>query len=159
MRALSRTTPANPIDCDADPRPISRAAGDSYPERVNEFELTASKDVVTIGGKIAFTLTNVGDAPQVIGEKYKYNILRQNDGWEPVYYTTQQAAWTDLGLHVYPGGGFRWPFTITSERIERRNGYNPAYHVCAPLKPGEYRFAFFGLGDNVVATRFTVKDP
>jgi hypothetical protein len=150
------TTPADPIDCGVDSHPVSLATDDLYPERVSGFKLTASKDVVTIGENITFTLTNDGANGQVVGEKYKYNILRQNDGWEPVYYTQGQASWTDLGVSVGPGGGFRWRFTVTKEGLERRNGHNPDYHVCSPLEPGEYRFAFFGLGDNTIATTFTV---
>jgi len=156
---LPTTTPADAIDCDADPHPISVAGGDSYPERVNGFELMASKDIVTIGETITFTLTNVGDDPRVAGEKYKYNILRQHDGWEPVYVTQSRAMWTDMGIRVYPSGGFRWTFTATSEGLERRNDYNPDYHVCSPLEAGEYRFAFFGLGGNTVATTFGVTNP
>lgn len=158
IRELPMTTPPDPIDCDDDPRPVSRAAGDSYPDRANEFELTASKGVVTIGERITFTLTNIGDNPRGIGEKYKYNILRQHDGWEPIYFTESQAGWTDLGVRVYPGGGFRWTFTATNDGLERQNGYNPAYHVCSALEPGEYRFAFFGLGGSTISTTFMITD-
>jgi hypothetical protein len=75
-----------------------------------------------------------------------------------VYYTISQAGYTDLGLYVSPGGGFQW-LTVTSEGLERQNDHNPTYYVCSPLEPGEYRFAFFGLGDTTVATKFTAKDP
>src|SRR6056297_3048217 len=129
IRELPMTPPTDPIDCDDDPHPVSVADGDSYPERANGFELTASKDVVTVGETITFTLTNVGDDPRAAGEQYKYNILRQDDEWEPVYVTQSRAGWTDLGIRVYPGGGFRWSFTATSEGLERRNDYNPDYHV------------------------------
>lgn len=159
MRELPMTAPSDRINCDADANPVSIADDDSYPERANGFELTASKDVVTMGEKITFALTNVGGAQQSTGEKFKYNILRQSDGWEPVYYTKGPAGYTDLGLYVSPGGGFQWPFTVTSKGLERQNDHNPTYYVCSPLEPSEYRFAFFGLGDNTVATRFTVKEP
>ncbi|WP_244621440.1 hypothetical protein [Haloarcula marismortui] len=59
---------------------------------------------------------------------------------------------------MYPGGGFRWTFTATNDGLERQNGYNPAYHVCSALEPGEYRFAFFGLGGSTISTTFMITD-
>ncbi|NLV11824.1 hypothetical protein [Haloarcula argentinensis] len=75
MRELPMTAPSDRINCDADANPVSIADDDSYPERANGFELTASKDVVTIGEKITFALTNVGGAQQSTGEKFKYTAL------------------------------------------------------------------------------------
>lgn len=160
MRELPTTPPDGTIDCDASPYPIRAGIAGPYPERAGGFELTASTNAVAIGDRITFTLTNVGDDTRVIGEKYKYNILRRGtDEWEPVFYTPEQAVYTDLGIRVRPGGGFRWPFVVDQDGLERKNGEaNMPYHVCSPLEPGEYRFAFFGLGDDAVATEFSVQE-
>lgn len=157
-RELSTTSPADPIDCDANPYPVTRADDNSYPEQINGFELTASKDTVSIGEAITFTLTNVGDERRGIGQKYKYNILRRDTEWKPIFYTQDQPVWTDLGINVRPGGEFRWPFTVDRKGLERQNGGNPSYHICFPLQPGEYRFAFFGVAGRTVATTFTVEN-
>lgn len=159
MRVLPTTSPEETLDCDGDLSPVARADANSYPEQSNGFELETSTDAVRIGDEITFTLTNVGDEPQLTGEIYKYNLLRRNDGWEPVFYTSGQTPWTDVGIQVNPGGGFRWPFTVEREGLERQNESNPTYYVCSPLEPGEYRFAFFGLGSNIVGTTFSVTEP
>lgn len=160
MRVLPTTPPEKSLDCDGDLSPVTLGDGNSYPERHNGLELEASADTVAIGDEITFTLTNVGDEPQDTGEIYKYNLLRRNDGWEPVFYISEQNPWTDVGIQVNPGGGFRWPFTVEREGLERQNESNPTYYVCSPLEPGEYRFVFFGLvGTNVVGTTFSVTEP
>lgn len=154
---LPATPPDETIDCGAAPHPVTVANSTSLPEQSNGFRLEASKETVTVDDEISFTLINDTDQPGAIGEMYKYNILRQGDGWEPVFYTPRQPAYTDLAIEVVPDGGYRWPFTVNQRGMERRNGHNAAYHVCSPIEPGVYRFVFFGLGDTPVGAKFTVE--
>jgi hypothetical protein len=111
----------------------------------------------TIGEKITLTLTNVGNEPRGIGEKYKYNIAREDDGWEPVFYTHPDVGGTDIGVTVHPDGGFRLLFTVSQDGLERQNDGNPSYYVCSSLPAGEYRFEFFGVEDALAVT-FTVQN-
>ena len=131
---------------------------DSYPERAAGLELTASTNSVTTGDEVTFSLRNVSSEEQSVGAIYKYNIQRrENDEWKPVYYTAA-SGWIDILNVIAPGTGFDWPFTFDRQELERENPGNAEHHVCSPLEPGTYRFAYWGLGNNdALATTFTVE--
>jgi hypothetical protein len=157
---LPRTPPEVDGDCGDDLEAVTFAASDAYPSTSSGIELTVSDQTVAIGDDVTFSLRNVGDEEKLLGQLYKYNILREADGgdWEPVYRIAELTTWTDLGILVAPGGGYDWPFTFTSDGLERKNGRsNPPYVVCSPLDPGTYRFAFFGAVDGeTLAVEFDV---
>jgi len=159
IETLPETSPESSVDCDDGTLDIlDEADRDSYSAQSNEFELQASTDTVAIGEEITFTLTNVGSEEQFIGEIYKYTIQhRENDEWTPIYYRPE-PQWTDFAPRVAPDGGYEWPFTFDQEGLEREHSSsNTPYYVCSALKPGTYRFVFWGL-ENPLSKRFTVKE-
>ena len=44
-----------------------------------------------------------------------------------------------------PGEGFRWELTFTQDGASDAVRHSPTYHVCAPLRSGEYRFVYWGV--------------
>lgn len=160
---LAETPPEVEADCGDDLPPVEFADSDSYPSAADGVELTASDETVAIGDDLTFALRNTGGEEVLLGEKYKYNVLRQSDtgDWEAVYRIAELTTWTALGIRVGPGGGYDWPFTFTRDGLERKNGKaNPPYVVCSPLEPGTYRFAFFGMADDeTLAVEFEVREP
>lgn len=128
-------------------------------------KLAASAEMIPIGDEITFSLRNVSDDPVEVGNIHKYNIRRQTDeGWEPIFQTPEKA-WLDDIETLLPDAGYDWPFTFTQQGLERN--HPPAgvsYHVCSPLEPGTYSFAFWGatsddVPEELLGTTFTVKSP
>jgi hypothetical protein len=159
IRVMSQEKPDGSIDCEADPEPITWGVDQSsLPSEDGGLRLIASKDEVAIGEEITFTMINRSDESEYTSQQSHFNIVRRNgeaSQWEPVYYTPRLTPWTDLGWEIYPGGGFRWPFTVSQEGLERDPKGAPPYFVCGPITPGEYRFVFFG---EELGVAFTVTD-
>lgn len=159
IRTLSREQPEEDVDCgDEDLQVVGSRTDESYPQRVDALELTASKSTVTIGNEITFSLRNVSDETQSVGAIYKYYFQRRDgDEWAPVYYA-QGPGWIDQINAIAPGGGFDWPFTFDREGLERENPGNSTHYVCSPINPGTYRFVFWGV-DGGLATTVTAESP
>lgn len=160
IEVLPQKPPEGDVDCGDESLTDVKLGGDSsHPQRTAGFELEASTDTVTVGDDITFELTYTGSEVRTIGEIYKYNIqYRNGDEWKRVY-ATPDPLWTDLGILVEAGAGYRWPFTFDREGLARRNGHgNPSYHVCPFPGSGTYRFVFDGLPDDAtVSVQFTVE--
>lgn len=134
-------------------------------QRHSGLELTASAETIAIGDEITFSLRNVSDEVAEVGNIHKYNIKRETEeGWEPIFQTPEKA-WLDDLERLFPGAGYDWPFTFTQQGLERN--HPPAgvsYHVCSPLEPGTYSFAFWGataddVPEELLGTTVTVESP
>jgi hypothetical protein len=134
-------------------------------QQIRGLELTASPETIAIGDEITFSLRNRSDEPVEVGNIHKYNIRRQTDGgWEPIFQTPEKA-WLDDVETLLPGAGYDWPFTFSQQGLERN--HPPAgvsYHVCAPLEPGTYSFAFWGatsddVPEELLGTTVAVESP
>jgi hypothetical protein len=157
---LGQRPPDDEFDCsDEAMEPIDFLTDESYPETADGFELTASSDTISMGDEITFSLRNVGTQRSSVGTIYKYLFQhRENEEWQPVY-STPNSGWIDSVEAIRPGGGYDWPFTFTQDGLERANPGNAHHYVCVPLEPGTYRFVYWGVGEEAVATRFTIESP
>jgi hypothetical protein len=160
IKTLSQQLPDSGVDCsDEAMEPIDFLTRESYPKRADDFELTATTETITIGDEITFSLRNVGTERNSVGTIYKYTFQRrEGDEWVPVYYTPN-SGWIDDVNAVRSGGGYDWAFTFNQEGLERENPGNADHYVCTPLEPGTYRFLYWGVGEEAIATRFTVEAP
>lgn len=161
VKELPAKPPQTDVACGDDTLDdVERPYEHSPPQEVSGLELTASKDNVAIGEDITFSLRNVTEEPIEVGTIYKYNVQRlENDRWTPLFQTPTKA-WHDIAYILGPGAGYDWSFTVDREGLEREHKpHEVSYHVCSPLEPGTYRFAFWGVIDDALATRFTVESP
>lgn len=160
IRTLSRRPPDADTDCGDDAmEPLDFLPQESCPERADGFELTATTERVTLGDEITFSLRNVGSERRSVGAIYKYAFQRrEGSDWVPVYHTPN-SGWIDGVNAIRPGGGYDWPFTFDRAGLERANPGSADHYVCTPLEPGTYRFLYWGVGEEAIATRFTVETP
>lgn len=158
IETLAQRPPDGGVDCsDEAMEPIDFLARESYPEEAEGFELTSSSDTISMGDEITFSLRNVGTERSSIGTIYKYTFQRlENDEWQSIYYTPN-SGWIDRVEAIRPGGGYDWPFTFNQNGLERANPGNADHYVCASLEPGTYRFVYWGIGEEAIATKFTVE--
>ena len=143
--------------CPASDRPAP-ACGDGW-KRVNAyadgdvrlgtaagFELTAEPETLAVGDCVTFRLTNRSDEPKVTGIQAKYDVHRETaDGWRSVLFT-ESRAYEDLGVRQKPGEGFVWRRRLSRAGLSVESDGH-AVRACEPLRPGTYRFVYWGVGD------------
>lgn len=112
------------------------------------FELRLDRSTYARGETLVVELRNVTDSRQSTGIAGKYDVQhRGEDGWHTVFGgpADRPLAWTDEGVLHPPGGGFTWRFALTREGLSGGVAGGPDYRVCEPLRPGDYRFVYWGL--------------
>ena len=112
------------------------------------FELRLDRSTYARSETLEAVLRNVTDGQQSTGNAAKYDVQRRGeDGWHTVFGGPEDRplAWTDEGVVHPPGGGFTWRFPLTDAGLSRGVDEGPAYRVCDPLRPGDYRFVYWGL--------------
>lgn len=128
----------------------------------NGFVLTVTPKTVELGDKITVTLQNTTTQNQETGNKQKYDIQYKSDnGWRSIF-KLYHRGWSEQAIIHRPNDGFVWKQRFSAEGLSQKHKYNPSYHVCSELQPGEYRFLYWGLINSeecsVLAAKFTVKD-
>ncbi|MFC4357332.1 hypothetical protein ACFO0N_05135 [Halobium salinum] len=145
------------MDC-ADTEPLGEyfdsagGSGDVTHNRADGFVLSASPSAVSKGEALVLTLENVSAETLETGGYGQFAIQRRtDDGWKHVL-SLRRSNFTSIAFRHRPGGGFRWAFTVSERGFSKGQ-----YTMCTPLKPGEYRFVYWGLsGEKAVATRFRI---
>ena len=107
------------------------------------------------GDELRVELTNVATTTLGIGNHGKYNLeLYTEAGWSDVRgFDTDgpPVAYTDELLPIHPGETVSWTFTMTESGIVAGHQHEDRLRVCPDLRPGRYRFVFWGSDDVAVA--------
>lgn len=107
------------------------------------------------GDAVRVELTNVSTTTLGIGNHGKYNLeLYTADGWTDVRGFDADGppvAYTDELLPHHPGETVSWTFTMTETGVVDGHQHEDRLRVCPELRPGRYRFVFWGSDDVAVA--------
>lgn len=118
------------------------------PGPLGGFVLALNKEHYATGEELVAELRNATDEEQTSGNKTKFDIQYRGDaGWQTIFGTPdgQRPAWTDEGIIHQPGDGFTWQFPLTRDGVSNAVATGPSYHACQPIKPGLYRFVYWGI--------------
>jgi len=125
------------------------AFSESHGSPWREWRLTTNSDSLQYGDEVRVTLTNESAQEAYTGIAAKYDVQeRTEDGWRSVLWIDGKVALTDQAIAHEPGEGLAWTFTIREETME---GVADDYHICDAVRPGRYRFAYYGIGDESAA--------
>lgn len=107
------------------------------------------------GDEVRVELTNVSTTTLGTGNHGKYNLESYTEeGWTDVRGFDADgppAGYTDELLPHPPGETVSWTFTMTEEGIVEGHQHEDRLRVCPELRPGRYRFVFWGSDDVAVA--------
>lgn len=101
-------------------------------------------------GAVAVRLRNVASADRHTGNRRKYAIQHLDDEWRHLLWLPANHGWTDEAVEHAPGEGFTWRFDLDREGLSAE-----PYRVCAHLREGTHRFAYFGVLEADGATEAT----
>ena len=104
------------------------------------------------GDPFRVEMTNVSGRPVGVGNHAKYSLeVETEDGWTDVRGSDDaKFEYTDELLSTMPGEVVEWSFAMDEEGLVADHP-NDDLRVCPDLKPGRYRFVFFGADDLAVA--------
>ena len=104
------------------------------------------------GDAVRVEMTNVAPRPNATGNHAKYALEVETDvGWTDVRGTDDgEFAYTDELVGIAPGETVEWAFTMTEAGLVG-DRTNVDLRVCPDLRPGRYRFRFFGADDDIAA--------
>lgn len=138
--------------------------------RLAGFALEIETQSISVGETLVATLENVSGETNTSGNRAKFDIqYRAENRWRTIFGREDVfAGWSDEGVTHASGEGFRWELTFTQDGASNAVRHPPTYHVCAPLRDGEYRFVYWGVTsekevendyetDYGVAARFSVR--
>lgn len=111
------------------------------------FNLTVDTQSLAVGETLTATLTNISAESKGTGHKGKFDIqYRSEDGWHTILGREDVwAGWSDVGLTHEPGEIFVWELPFTQDGISGAVDHPPTYHVCHPIREGDYRFVYWGI--------------
>lgn len=113
------------------------------------FDLALDGETYEHGDELVAELRNVTDEEQMTGVKQMFDIQYQDGaGWHTIFDLpdNQDPIWPLVGLSHPPGDGFTWRLTLTQASLSDGEIESAeSYHVCQPLKPGQYRFVYWGI--------------
>lgn len=118
------------------------------PGPLDGFELRVDRDAYARGDELVTRLRNVTDEERTSGVEAKYDVQYLGaDGWHTILGTDAEGAVVipDLGILHEPGEGFTWRFPLTRAGVSRETDRGPTYHACQPIRPGTYRFVYWGI--------------
>jgi len=153
--------PAGPSPSDGDSPcagldPVGENLNDGYNvsyDRGGGFSLSVTPGTVGRGERFTATLRNVGEKTQYRGTSRKYAVHRWSDGgWRPVL--AGARGYNATAVSQAPNETFTWTFAANRSGLTA-NGIE----ACGPIKPGRYRFVYFGIDNSTaVGARFTVTE-
>ncbi|WP_418281442.1 hypothetical protein [Halorubrum sp. DTA98] len=104
------------------------------------------------GDEVRVELTNVAAAPIGTGNLGMYNVeVYAEDGWTEVRGGEGQFEYTEELLLHPPGETVAWTLEMTEEGVVAEHQYRDHLRVCPDLRPGRYRFVFWGTAPVAVA--------
>jgi len=128
---------------------------------INGFDITVEQRNISIGDYLKVSLKNVSSSDNLTGNKKKYDIQYQNDGrWQSIIATEENAVHSDDGVSHPPGEGFQWELRFTKDGLSNSTGHPPTYYICGQIRPGNYRFIYWGIPDTEygIGVPFTVNE-
>lgn len=141
-------TQQTPPACDSDLSLLTTGLDQNYTIKkgTNErFSLKIDPASVNLGQDISIHLKNISPETQRTGSRDHYAIQKEGeDGkWNHIFSTKENAPLDAQAADHAPSDGFTWDFTASPI------GFSTGpYYVCKELKPGKYRFVYFGLPDD-----------
>ena len=127
------------------------------------FDLSLNKERFTKGELLVAKLRNITDGPQETGIRNKVDIQYQgSNGWHTILGIDehQTVAFPQVALTHKQNEGFTWRVPLSQEKLAAGNegGINSSFHACQPIKPGQYRFVYWGVGgaDEAIGAPFEV---
>lgn len=149
---------STPSDCEGHSR-FSHVDGVTYDE-YGDFTIRTDSNQYSIGDEMVAQLTNVSDEKAYTGTKEQYDIQKKyGDEWVSIYWS-DGFSWVFTGTPHSPGDGFKWELLLNDDDLQV-GSEGHALKPCGPLKPGHYRFVFFGVNiddrnQNGLASRFKI---
>ena len=111
---------------------------------------------IALGDTLTAHVLNVTDEPQETGVKKKYDIQYQGEsGWHSIFGTKMdQVFYNDLAYRHGLGEGLTWELPFTPDGLTGSSENTAAkYYVCDTLKPGTYRFVYWGITSEKLENR------
>lgn len=108
-------------------------------EAYGGFALDATRD----GETVTVRLRNGTEEGLHTGNRWKYALQYLDDEWLHRLWVAENYGWTDEAIGHAPGEGFTWEFTLDREGLSQG-----PYRVCTAIRPGQYRFVYFGIVDD-----------
>lgn len=105
------------------------------------------------GDAVRIEMTNVSARVAHVGNHGKYNVeVRAADGWTEVRGADEGPfEYTDEAIAHPPGDTYAWEFELTESGLVADENQPGDLRVCPDLRPGRYRFVFWGADDLAVA--------
>ena len=139
-------TQQTPSECDSDLALLTTDLGRKYTikeETSENFLLEIEPPSVNLGQDISIHLKNISSESQRTGSRDHYAIQKNDhDEWNHIFSTKGNVLLDAQAVDHDPSDGFTWEFTVSPIGFS----IGP-YYVCKELKPGKYRFVYFGLPD------------
>lgn len=116
------------------------------------FVLSLDQETYSQGDTLTAQLRNNSDEERTTAVKGEFDI--QFNGtfrWHTIFGIPEEDDFIlpRVGITHQPNEGFTWQLTLSREGLS--NGAIEAvgaYHACQPIKPGQYRFVYWGVGED-----------
>jgi hypothetical protein len=116
------------------------------------FSLRVDGDSFEYGETARVSLRYTWPGSATIGNREKYNLETLTEaGWQELRSAAGLVTLTDLGFEKFTGQGWTWDIELTESGME--DATEADVTVCTALRPGRYRFVYWGL-DGAVAVTF-----
>lgn len=147
--------PARTPDCAELRRHPIDLTGYRLHETYDGFAIDAERD----GDELVVRLRNETDEPALTGNRWKYAVQQLDDEWLHRLWVPRDHGWTDEAIEHAPGEGFTWAFGL-----DRTGLSQGPFRGCTAVRPGRYRFVYFGVidaeaeGDHALVAPFDVPE-
>lgn len=114
---------------------------------IGGFELRLNRNRYSVGDILEANLVNRTSKSQPTGGKDRVDIIyKGEEGWHTIFGSIEgNPDWLAERILHKPGGVFNWKVTLTQEGLSEGNSLNGDYHACQQIKPGQYRFVYWGI--------------
>ena len=113
------------------------------------FDLTLNKETYSVGETLVAELVNVTDETRSTGVKRKFDIqYAAANGYHSIFGIPEDEdpIWPKVGIRHPPDEGFTWELPLSYEGLsEGQIESAPSLQACQQIKPGQYRFVFWGI--------------
>lgn len=131
------------------------------PGPLDGFELKLKRDTYHVGDELIAKLRNVTEEKRGAGAKSKFDLQYKGEsGWHTIlgFPKGDPVPYPAVLVLFPPGEGHSWHLTLSREGLAEGVQPAPDRVACQSIKPGTYRFVFWGIGgdDEAVGETFTV---
>jgi len=144
-------TRPDPYTCGSDLQPYSRDVDRVVTSEAHGLDLQSERDTYEMGETLRVSITNVSDELIDTGTLSKYFIQRhEGDEWVDLHYK-EKLDFSTVAHPFPPGHSETYTFEISNDGIDRTH-----HRLCTEIRPGNYRFVFFGISTPAIATEFEI---